>query len=64
MLNNNPGVALKVLLLSAAFSLAIKYVAPQFPIPATPMNALTMVLLPTGVLAAGLTWRMKPKQKG
>jgi hypothetical protein len=48
---------LKILLLSGGLSIAIKYLAPAFPIPATATNALIAILTPSLVLALLLVWR-------
>ncbi|MGD1872612.1 MAG: hypothetical protein ACFB02_06130 [Mastigocoleus sp.] len=48
---------IKVFILSTAISLLIKYVLPSFPVPATALNALGIIFLPTVVLALLLFWR-------
>jgi hypothetical protein len=53
---NTVSVILKVLLLSAVLSLAIKYVAPNFNIPPTATSALIAVCFPTLVMAGILGW--------
>ncbi|MEB3231963.1 MAG: hypothetical protein VKJ64_13210 [Leptolyngbyaceae bacterium] len=53
------GLMGKVMGLSLAISLAIKYLAPFLPIPATDGTALTLVLLPTIVMAGLLGWRWR-----
>jgi len=58
-MENKLGVALKILLLSLGLALAIKYLAPQFNIPATPANAIVAVILPTLLLVGALTWRLQ-----
>ncbi|WAL60603.1 hypothetical protein [Thermocoleostomius sinensis] len=50
---------LKVLSLSAGLAVAIRYLAPWLNIPATPMTALVMVLLPLLLVAIGLGWRSR-----
>jgi hypothetical protein len=50
-------LVLKVLLLSAGLSVAIKYLAPSLNIPVTSTNALIAVLLPSLVMAMLLIWR-------
>jgi hypothetical protein len=50
---------LKVFLLSAVISLLIKSVGPFLFIPATPLNALMIVLLPTVMMAIALVWRFQ-----
>ena len=54
---------LKVLLLSAAISLFIKYVAPNLSIPETATTALIIVLLPNVIMATILGWQLSKKQK-
>lgn len=60
------GVIVKVLVLSAGVSVAIKYLAPFLAIPATDTNALIGVLLPTIVMGLILGWRstFKPQDDG
>ncbi|NJO40314.1 MAG: hypothetical protein HC769_01880 [Cyanobacteria bacterium CRU_2_1] len=48
---------LKVLLLSAAIAVVIRYVAPSLAIPATLTNTLIAVFLPTVIMAIALGWR-------
>lgn len=48
---------LKVLVLSAGVSAAIKYGGSSLPIAATSVNALIAVLTPTFILASVLLWR-------
>ncbi|MGB7379497.1 MAG: hypothetical protein WA959_23415 [Rivularia sp. (in: cyanobacteria)] len=54
---------LKVLFLSAAISLFIKYLAPSLSIPETATNALIIVLLPNVIMAAILIWQLSRRQK-
>lgn len=54
---------LKVLLLSGAISLFIKYLAPSLSIPETATNALIIVLLPNVIMATILVWQLSRKQK-
>ena len=54
---------LKVLFLSGAISLFIKYLAPSLSIPETATNALIIVLLPNVIMAAILIWQLSKKQK-
>ncbi|MGF1675207.1 MAG: hypothetical protein ACFCUV_16200 [Rivularia sp. (in: cyanobacteria)] len=49
---------LKVLLLSWAISVFIKYIAPNLSIPETATNALIIVLLPNLIVAAVLLWQL------
>lgn len=51
------GFILKVLLISAGLSILIKYGGPILSIPATPTNALTLVFVPTLIMAIALLWR-------
>ncbi|MEG3436553.1 hypothetical protein V0288_05425 [Pannus brasiliensis CCIBt3594] len=46
----------KILILSAAISVAIKYLAPFLPVSPTPLNAICLVLAPFTVLTIAL-WR-------
>jgi hypothetical protein len=54
---------LKVFLLSAGLSLAIKYLAPHFNIPATPANALIAVFSPTVIMAMLFSWKTWKQQR-
>ncbi len=54
---------LKVLLLSGAISLFIKYLAPSLSIPETATNALIIVLLPNVIMATILVWQLSRRQK-
>ncbi len=47
----------KLLIISAVLSMAIKYVAPSLAIPPTATNALIAVLLPTIMLAIAFLFR-------
>jgi uncharacterized MnhB-related membrane protein len=51
------GLILKLLLLSGAISIGIKYAVPLLSIPATATNALIGVCLPPAVMLAVLLWR-------
>jgi membrane protein implicated in regulation of membrane protease activity len=42
--------------------LLIKYIGPSLSIPATPTNALIIVLLPTIVMAIALVWRFQRRR--
>lgn len=53
---------LKLLLLSTVISFLIKYAGPMLLLPATSLNALILVLLPTLIMITLLLWRM-PAQK-
>ncbi len=54
---------LKVLLLSGAISLFIKYLAPSLSIPETATNALIIVLLPNVIMLTILVWQLSRRQK-
>ena len=54
---------LKVLFLSGAISLFIKYLAPSLSIPETATNALIIVLLPNVIMVTILVWQLSRKQK-
>jgi hypothetical protein len=56
-MNDKTWLILKLLLISAALSVAIKYLAPSLHIPATSTNALIAILLPSLVMAILLLWR-------
>jgi hypothetical protein len=58
-MENQLSFVLKVFLLSAVISLLIKYVGPFLFIPATSVNALMIVLLPTVIMAIALLWRLQ-----
>ncbi|MBD2452113.1 hypothetical protein H6G76_34405 [Nostoc sp. FACHB-152] len=53
----------KLLVLSALFSVLIKYVLPSVPLPATATNALILVLLPSVVMAIALLWRFQTQKQ-
>lgn len=48
---------IKILVLSAMISVAIKYLGPLLPLPATSSVALALVLSPTVILSLALAWR-------
>ncbi|MFB2980389.1 hypothetical protein [Microseira sp. BLCC-F43] len=56
-MDNQTGFILKVLVISAALSVLIKYGGPNLAVGATPINALMLVFLPTLILALALWWR-------
>jgi hypothetical protein len=60
---NQMGLILKLLLLSALLSLLIKYAAPSLAIPTTASNALIIVLLPPVILAIALLWRFQVQKQ-
>jgi hypothetical protein len=57
------GFIVKVLVLSAVLSILIKYSDAVVKIAATPVNVLTLVLLPTGMMAIALLWRAWQQQQ-
>ena len=52
------GFVMKVLGVSAAIAIAFKTVAPRLAIPATPAVSLAIVLLPSIIVGAILTWQL------
>lgn len=62
-MQNQVGFVVKVFLFSAGLSVLIKYAFPILSIPATPRNALIIVLLPTVVMASALLWRFQRSAK-
>ncbi len=62
-MKNQLGFVLKVFLLSAVISLLIKYAGPFLFIPATSINALIIVLLPTVMMAIALLWRFQTQKQ-
>ncbi|HLO51058.1 MAG TPA: hypothetical protein VK211_21775 [Kamptonema sp.] len=56
-MNSNTGFILKVVLISAALSLAIKYGGPILSIPSSNAIALIAVLTPSIILATLLSWK-------
>jgi hypothetical protein len=62
-MKNQLGFLLKVFLLSAVISLLIKYAGPFVFIPATSINALIIVLLPTVIMAIALLWRFQAQKQ-
>ncbi|TBR58724.1 hypothetical protein BLD44_019010 [Mastigocladus laminosus UU774] len=62
-MKNQLGFLLKVFLLSAVISLLIKYAGPFVFIPATSINALIIVLLPTVIMAIALLWRFQTQKQ-
>ncbi|WP_110984443.1 hypothetical protein [Acaryochloris thomasi] len=47
----------KILVLSAVISVAIRYLGPLLPLPATSSVALALVLSPTVIMSVALAWR-------
>ncbi|MEH1796276.1 MULTISPECIES: hypothetical protein [unclassified Nostoc] len=62
-MENQLGLVLKLLLLSALLSLLIKYAGPNLSIPATATNALTIILLPIAIIAIALLWRFQAQKQ-
>ncbi|MHC5613180.1 MAG: hypothetical protein ACYTXA_19810 [Nostoc sp.] len=62
-MENQLGLVLKLLLLSALLSLLIKYAAPSLSIPATTTNALIIILLPIVIIAIALLWRFQAQNQ-
>ncbi|MHC5937856.1 hypothetical protein [Nostoc sp.] len=62
-MENQLGLVLKLLLLSALLSLLIKYAAPSLSIPATASNALIIILLPIVIIAIALLWRFQAQNQ-
>jgi hypothetical protein len=58
-MNTQTGFITKVILLSAAVSLLIKFAGPFFPITETNLTALTLVLLPSAILGVIFAWRSR-----
>lgn len=56
-LDTSVGLVLKVLVLSTLLSVAIKYMGPILPIPATNTAALIITLIPTLIMGVVLAWR-------
>ncbi|MFS0517058.1 hypothetical protein ACEYW6_20395 [Nostoc sp. UIC 10607] len=62
-MENQLGLVLKLLLLSALLSVLIKYVAPSLLIPATATNALIIIFLPIVIIAIALLWRFQAQKQ-
>ncbi|MEH2136399.1 hypothetical protein [Nostoc sp.] len=62
-MENQLGLVLKLLLLSALLSVLIKYAGPNLSIPATATNALTIILLPIAIIAIALLWRFQAQKQ-
>ncbi|MEH2289656.1 hypothetical protein [Nostoc sp.] len=62
-MENQLGLILKLLLLSALLSVLIKYAGPSLLIPATASNALIIVLLPIALVAIALLWRFQAQKQ-
>ncbi|MEM6716321.1 MAG: hypothetical protein AAF827_15100 [Cyanobacteria bacterium P01_D01_bin.6] len=58
MLLNQTQFVAKVIGVSAVIAIACKTVAPRLPIPATAAMSLAIVLLPSIVVGAILTWQL------
>lgn len=57
------GFILKVLVVSTGLAAAIKYLGPTVAIPTTPLIVLTIVLMPTAIVAVALLWRISKTQQ-
>jgi hypothetical protein len=62
-MDNSWILILKLIVISAILSVAIKYLAPLLNLPATDEIALGFVLAPTIFLAAALCWRQLSAKK-
>ena len=62
-MESQTGFIVKVLVLSAVLSVLIKYSDAVVKIAATSVNVLTMVLLPTVMMAIALLWRAWQQQQ-
>ncbi|MEH2024036.1 hypothetical protein [Nostoc sp.] len=62
-MENQLGLVLKLLLLSALLSVLIKSAGPSLSIPATATNALIIVLLPIAIIAIALLWRFQAQKQ-
>ncbi|MEH1941804.1 MAG: hypothetical protein V7L01_16515 [Nostoc sp.] len=62
-MENQLGLVLKLLLLSAFLSVLIKYAAPSLLIPATATNALIIIFLPIAIMAIALLWRFQAQKQ-
>lgn len=62
-MENQSSFVVKLFIASALLSVLIKYAAPIWPIPATDMNALIIVLLPTVIMAIALVWRLQTQKQ-
>ncbi|MEH2125741.1 hypothetical protein [Nostoc sp.] len=62
-MENQLGLILKLLLLSALLSVLIKYAGPSLPITATASNALIIVFLPIAIVAIALLWRFQAQKQ-
>ncbi|HHP7246097.1 MAG TPA: hypothetical protein ACFE0H_15570 [Elainellaceae cyanobacterium] len=58
-MGKNIGFILKILGISTIAAIAIKYAAPYLNIPATPATAISIVLLPSMIMAVLLSWRVQ-----
>ncbi|WP_066377679.1 MULTISPECIES: hypothetical protein [unclassified Anabaena] len=62
-MENQLGFIVKLLVISTLLSVLLKYTAPHPPIPATDVNALIIVLLPTVIMAIALWWRSQTQKQ-
>ncbi len=63
VMENQLGFIVKLLVISTLLSVLLKYTAPHPPIPATDVNALIIVLLPTVIMAIALWWRSQTQKQ-
>lgn len=63
-MNSNTGFILKILIISFAVSVAIKYGGPTLSIPATNVSAVIGVFSPTLVIVIALLGRARLQKKG
>lgn len=62
-MENQLGLILKLLLLSALLSVLIKYAGSSLSISATATNALIIVFLPIAIVAIALLWRFQAQKQ-
>ncbi|BCL36808.1 hypothetical protein NSMS1_32550 [Nostoc sp. MS1] len=62
-MQNQLSFVVKLLIMSAFLSALIKYAAPLWPIPATDINALILVLSPSIIMAIALLWRFQAQKQ-
>ncbi|MEH2312256.1 MAG: hypothetical protein V7K18_27015 [Nostoc sp.] len=62
-MENQLGLVLKLLLLSALLSALIKYAGPSLSIPPTATNALIIIFLPIVIIAIALLWRFQAQKQ-
>ncbi|MGJ3245995.1 MAG: hypothetical protein ACFE0I_07980 [Elainellaceae cyanobacterium] len=62
-MGKNIGFILKILGISTLGAIAIKYGGPYLNIPATPVTAILIVLLPSMIMAVLLSWRVQNREQ-